>query len=83
MSNEETIKASHMGKPFIDKIYAMKRIYTLIVLALLFMSCQNKKEPKVDLLDRKGPISTTSEWLNAKAAIPTLQHDIRQKPTDQ
>ena len=61
----------------------MKRIYTLVVLALLFMSCQNRKEPKVDLLDRKGPISTTSEWINAKAAIQTLQNDIRKKPTDQ
>ena len=61
----------------------MKRIYTLLVLALLFMSCQNKKEPKVDLLDRKGPISTTSEWINAKASIQTLQNDIRKKPTDQ
>jgi tetratricopeptide (TPR) repeat protein len=37
----------------------------------------------VDLLDRKGPISTTSEWINAKAAILTLQNDIRKKPTDQ
>jgi len=34
-------------------------------------------------LDRKGPISTTSEWLNAKASIQTLQNDIRKKPTDQ
>jgi tetratricopeptide (TPR) repeat protein len=47
------------------------------------MSCQNSKEPKVDLLDRKGPISTTSEWINAKASIQTLQNDIRKKPTDQ
>src|SRR5688572_28860253 len=61
----------------------MKRIYTLVLLASLFMSCQNRKEPGADLLDRKGPISTTSEWLNAKAAIQTLQNDIRKKPTDQ
>ena len=61
----------------------MKRLYTLVVLTLLFMSCQNRKEPKVDLLDRKGPISTTSEWINAKASIQTLQNDIRKKPTDQ
>ncbi len=61
----------------------MKRIYTLVVLTLVFMSCQNRKEPKGDLLDRKGPISTTSEWINAKAAIQTLQNDIRKKPTDQ
>jgi tetratricopeptide (TPR) repeat protein len=61
----------------------MQRIYTLLVLALLFSSCQNRKEPKADLLDRKGPISTTSEWMNAKASIQTLQNDIRKKPTDQ
>jgi len=61
----------------------MKRIYTLVVLALLFMSCQKRKERNADLLDRKGPISTTSEWLNAKASIQTLQNDIRKKPTDQ
>ena len=53
------------------------------MLALLFTSCQNRKEPKADLLDRKGPISTTSEWLNAKASIQTLQNDIRKKPKDQ
>jgi tetratricopeptide (TPR) repeat protein len=57
--------------------------YTLILLALFFISCQIKKEPKVDLLDRKGPISTTSEWINAKASIQTLQNDIRKNPTDQ
>ena len=34
-------------------------------------------------MDRKGPISTTSEWLNAKASIQTLQNDIRKKPKDQ
>src|SRR5688572_21026749 len=61
----------------------MKRVYILVVLALLFISCENKKEGNVDLLDRKGPISTTSEWLNAKASIQTLQNDIRKKPTDQ
>ena len=55
----------------------------MVVLALLFTSCQNRKEPKADLLDRKGPISTTSEWLNAKASIQTLQNDIRKKPKDQ
>jgi tetratricopeptide (TPR) repeat protein len=61
----------------------MKIIYTLIVITILFISCQNRKEPNAGLLDRKGPISTTSEWLNAKAAIQTLQNDIRKKPTDQ
>jgi tetratricopeptide (TPR) repeat protein len=61
----------------------MQRIFTLILLTLIFISCQNKKEAKLDLLDRKGPISTTSEWINAKASIRTLQDDIRKKPADQ
>lgn len=61
----------------------MQRLYTLVALTLFFMGCQNRKDPKVDLLDRKGPISTTSEWINAKASIQTLQNDIRKKPTDQ
>ncbi|HMG94521.1 MAG TPA: hypothetical protein VK589_30890, partial [Chryseolinea sp.] len=61
----------------------VKGIYTLVVIAFLFISCENRKESKLDLLDRKGPISTTSEWINAKAAIQTLQNDIRKKPTDQ
>jgi len=47
------------------------------------MSCQNRKERNVDLLDRKGPISTTSEWINAKSSILTLQNDIRKRPSDQ
>ena len=71
------------GEAFYYQDNAMKKIYTLVILALLFMSCQNRKEPKVGLLDRKGPISTTSEWINAKASIQTLQNDIRKKPTDQ
>ena len=61
----------------------MKKLYTLVVFTLFFTSCQNKKEPEADLLDRKGPISTTSEWINARASIQALQVDIRKKPTDQ
>lgn len=61
----------------------MQRISTLISITLLFMSCQNRKEANSDLLDRKGPISSTSEWINAKASIQTLQNDIRKRPGDQ
>ncbi len=61
----------------------MLRLYTFILLTLFLMSCQNRKERNVDLLDRKGPISTTSEWINAKASILTLQNDIRKRPSDQ
>lgn len=61
----------------------MQRLYALLALTLFVVSCQNRKDPKLDLLDRKGPISTTSEWINAKASIRSLQDDIRKKPTDQ
>ena len=61
----------------------MLRLYTFILLTFFFMSCQNRKERNVDLLDRKGPISTTSEWINAKSSILTLQNDIRKRPSDQ
>src|SRR5687767_12213608 len=64
------------------RIYTI-RIYTIGAFALLFIACQNRKDPNVDLFDGKGPISTTSEWINAKASIQTLQNDIRKKPTDQ
>ncbi len=41
-----------------------------------------KKEHIPPLLDRKGPISTTSEWRNTKKAIESLQTQIRQNPKD-
>ncbi|CAA9225181.1 MAG: hypothetical protein AVDCRST_MAG95-730 [uncultured Adhaeribacter sp.] len=34
------------------------------------------------LRERQGPISTTSEWLNTKAAIQGLQSKLREKPND-
>lgn len=47
------------------------------VVMLPFMACEQKRKPIETLLDRKGPISTTTEWINTKAAIRTLQDDIR------
>ena len=42
----------------------------------------NKKHPIPPLLDRQGPISTTSEWRNTKKAIESLQAQIRQNPSN-
>jgi tetratricopeptide (TPR) repeat protein len=64
----------------------MQRLYTVLFLVAImqpFMACENKKKPIEELLDRKGPISTTTEWINTKAAIRTLQDDIRRKPNNE
>ncbi len=61
----------------------MQKLYSILLMAVImlpFMACENKKKPIEELLDRKGPISTTTEWINTKAAIRTLQDDIRKKP---
>jgi tetratricopeptide (TPR) repeat protein len=61
----------------------MQKLYMVLLLAVMmvpFMACEDKKKPMEELLDRKGPISTTTEWINTKAAIRTLQDDIRRKP---
>lgn len=50
-----------------------------VVMASL-MACEQKKKPIEELLDRKGPISTTTEWINTKSAIRTLKDDIRKNP---
>lgn len=61
----------------------MQKLYCLVLLTAIIVglaSCENKSKPNADLLDRKGPISTTSEWLNTKASIRALQDDIRKNP---
>lgn len=64
----------------------MKNLYYINVLLLLFIcalafSCKTKEDkPFAQLLERQGPISTTSEWVNTKAAILTLQNDIKKDP---
>lgn len=62
--------------------YIMNKLYILAAIVLSLLSCENKKKPLGQLLDRTGPISTTSEWLNTKASILTLEDDIRRKPND-
>ena len=48
----------------------------------LYFFTVNKKHPTPPLLDRQGPISTTSEWTNTKKAIEGLQSQIRQNPSN-
>lgn len=66
----------------------MKKIYLLggailtIALLVFFNLPKSDKEPFKPLLERTGRISTSSEWLNAKQAIITLQDKIRQNPKD-
>ncbi|MBD1396436.1 tetratricopeptide repeat protein [Pontibacter sp. JH31] len=68
----------------------MKRenIYTIAFLVLLaaavttFFYNREKQDPIPPLLERTGPISTTSEWVNTKMAIEGLQYKLRQNPGD-
>ena len=53
------------------------------MLLLTLLACKDNRKPGEELLERKTPISATSEWINTKAAIRTLQNDIRRKPGDQ
>ncbi|QMU30005.1 tetratricopeptide repeat protein [Adhaeribacter radiodurans] len=55
----------------------------LLVTAIVFyQKYQNVSDPIPPLHERQGPISTTSEWLNTKAAIQGLQRKLREKPGD-
>ncbi|MHA6250003.1 tetratricopeptide repeat protein [Pontibacter sp. CAU 1760] len=63
-------------------------LYTLIFLLLvatgvgIYFYSSNQEEPIPPLKDRQGPISTTSEWLNTKAAINELQFKLRKNKND-
>jgi tetratricopeptide (TPR) repeat protein len=65
----------------------MKKYYWIfagmLVLALAFLFIRNEVNSKRDipeLLDRKGIIATSAEWLNTKSAIQGLLHELRQHP---
>jgi tetratricopeptide (TPR) repeat protein len=67
------------------KSYFYTASLTLIVaaaIALFFYNKTRQEAPIPQLLERQGPISTTSEWLNTKAAINGLQRKLRDKPND-
>jgi tetratricopeptide (TPR) repeat protein len=68
----------------------MKReiLYTLLFIILVtagaaaFVYNRNYEKPIPPLKQRQGPISTSSEWLNTKAAIEGLQYKIRRDNND-
>ncbi|RDC64046.1 tetratricopeptide repeat protein [Adhaeribacter pallidiroseus] len=49
---------------------------------VFYQKYQNVSDPTPPLRERQGPISTTSEWINTKAAIQGLQRKLREKPGD-
>lgn len=64
-------------------IYTLTLALIITATVALFFYNQSKKEaPIPQLLERQGPISTTSEWINTKAAINGLQRKLRDKPGD-
>jgi tetratricopeptide (TPR) repeat protein len=66
------------------KNYLYLVVVATIIAAVFFLLNRPRQvaEPIAPLLQRQGPISTTSEWLNTKAAIEGLQTKIRRKPDD-
>ncbi|GAB3204548.1 tetratricopeptide (TPR) repeat protein [Pontibacter aydingkolensis] len=63
-------------------IYAISFVLLLVIAAGVFVYSRNHEEPIPPLRERQGPISTTSEWLNTKAAIEGLQYKIRKNSND-
>ncbi|QNF31233.1 tetratricopeptide repeat protein (plasmid) [Adhaeribacter swui] len=62
--------------------YTASLVLLVVTGIVLFQKYQNVSEPIPPLRERQGPISTTSEWLNTKAAIQGLQRKLREKPGD-
>ena len=62
--------------------YAAGLVLLLVAGVVFHQKYQNVSEPIPPLRERQGPISTTSEWLNTKAAIQGLQRNLREKPGD-
>jgi tetratricopeptide (TPR) repeat protein len=68
----------------------MKKNYLSNILLVLtiagglgwYLTHKKVQAPIPPLRERQGPISTTSEWLNTKAAIQGLQSKLRAKPND-
>lgn len=62
--------------------YAAGLVIMVIAAFSLYYKYQNISDPIPPLRERHGAISTTSEWLNTKAAIQGLQRNLREKPGD-
>ncbi|MDO6388708.1 tetratricopeptide repeat protein [Pontibacter sp. BT731] len=65
-----------------ENIYSITFIVLLTAALVIFLYSREKEEPIPPLLERSGPISTTSEWVNTKAAIEGLQYKLRQNAND-
>ncbi|WP_439879735.1 tetratricopeptide repeat protein [Pontibacter sp. MBLB2868] len=63
-------------------IYAILFAVLLVAAAGFYMHSRNIEKPIPPLHDRQGPIATTSEWLNTKAAIEGLQYKLRKNSGD-
>ncbi|WP_461489302.1 tetratricopeptide repeat protein [Pontibacter sp. HJ8] len=65
-----------------ENIYAITFILLLLAAVTAFFYNRVKEDPLPPLLERSGPISTTSEWVNTKAAIEGLQYKLRRNSND-
>lgn len=65
-----------------EKFYLLAFFIFLIAGAGLFVYSSKQEQPIPPLKERQGPISTTSEWLNTKAAIEGLQYKLRRNSND-
>ncbi|MDQ4140396.1 MAG: tetratricopeptide repeat protein, partial [Bacteroidota bacterium] len=63
-------------------LYIAATAVLLVTAIVFYRKYQNATDPIPPLRERQGPISTTSEWLNTKAAIQGLQRKLREKPGD-
>ena len=63
-------------------LYPTLLVSLLSVLGIVYNRYETKKQSIPVLKERKQEISTTSEWLNTKAAIETLLDKIRRNPND-
>ncbi|CAN5914616.1 hypothetical protein BH24BAC1_BH24BAC1_20610 [soil metagenome] len=65
-----------------EKIYAIILFTLLVAASGIFFYSSTHEQPIPPLKERNGPISTTSEWLNTKAAIEGLQYKLRRNNND-
>ena len=63
-------------------IYSFTLVILILAAAGLYYFRNDGEPPKPRLLERQGPISTTSEWQNTKAAIKGLEYNIRRNDGD-
>lgn len=67
-----------------NRKYIYSFSFVLLVLAAtgIYFFKSDSQPPMPQLLERQGPIATTSEWINTKAAIKGLEYNLRTKPGD-